>query len=564
MPTAAHQAADSLARDWLESQGPSDLSLASKAGVVLGAAAQGTIRNGLDEICNHTGRTALEFGGALALGVALRGPVWTRMPAMALAAVGTVAYGQQLVEAGINTSAIVGRMNSSNLEESRQGLQAALGPVIFNSAVMYAAGAAGSEIAKSLPTEAPHMQLAQTLALARDHLADLVGVNGDGFPPGMSPALAGGYGAISGGKAFASGGFRGESMMRTPKPLGENIMQMSSMAGSSKVSGEGISFKTGRGTAGENFTYVNDVPPGRPVTFQHDDGAVTALNSDGKVTVGLAGGEGRRLDLGQTIKRIALVEHPGGLKQFRFNDKIAADLEVANGGTTIRALLGTGDHMHMMDNIPDSHIYFQHRDGLQTWVEHNGRVVVQLPGGGKVHQVKLPEKLAYIRLLEKTDGSKEFRFLNENGKPVPQKVQLPPTPELQQLKAPDEVQNWHDLRNYIASRTRAQQNLHRNVYEEAEYGGGGSSEMHRVNPSPYGMLYPDHDMPGHHPGPFRFPTTTERVMARDLLGVPANIMGSNDLSAPADMELAMQGHGWFLTSYLDRLDYQEEVHHNDW
>jgi hypothetical protein len=567
-PTAAHQAANLLARDWLESQGPSDLSTATKATVVLGAAAKGTIQDGLDEICNHTGRTALEIGGAVALGVALRGPAWTRIPAMALATVGTVAYGQQLVEAGINTSAIVGRMNSHNLEESRQGLQAALGPVIFNSALMYAAGVGGTKIGDRLPAKAPEMKLAQTLNLAKDHLTDLVGLNNDGFPPGMSPALAGGYG---GGRV--SGGFRIESVMPTAKPklesimpanrpAGENIMQMSATGGSGG-SGDGVSFRTSRGPSGETFTQINDMPLGRPVTFQHGDGALTSIAADGKVTVGLLSGEGRRLDLGQAINRITVVEHPSGLKQFRFNDKIAADLEVDNGGTTIRALLGNGDHMHMMDNIEGSHIYFSHRDGLQSWVEHSGRVVVQLPEGGKVHQVKIPEKLAYIRLLEKPDGSKEFRFLNPTGKPIPQKVQLPPTPELQQIKAPDEVQNWHDLKTYIASRTQAQQNLHRNPYDEALHGSGGSG-VHRVEPSPYGTLYPDHGMHGHHPGPFRFPTTPERVMARDLVGVPANIMGSNDLSAPADMELAMQGHGWFLTSYLDRLDFQEEVHHHDW
>jgi hypothetical protein len=561
------QATEALTRDWMQSAGPSDLSALTKAKVVVGSALEGTVQNGLDEICNHTGRATVQVAGAIALGLAMRGPAWTRLPALAIAAVGTVAYGQQVAEAGIDTASIVGKMNSHNLEASRQGLKEALGPVLFSTALMGVAGAAGSRIGARLPEEMPQLKMAQTLSLAKDHLSDLLIPNNDGFPPGMSPAYAGGYGGMRAGSAGTGGGFKLENFMPRPKaPAVDNVMQMSSMGGSSTVYGEGISFKTSRGPAGENFIQVDRVPPGRSVKIQHSTGVVTDIASDGRVMVGFESGEGRKIDLGVAVRRIHVAEHTNGLKQFRFNDKLMADLEVNNDGHTIHALLGNGDHMHMLDNIPDGYMHFPHKDGLQTWVEHNGQVTMKLPDTGKVHKIQLPEKLAYIRLLEKADGSKEFRFLNDSGAPVAQTVQLPPTPELHQMRAPDEVQSSPDLQRYIAARTQSQQSLHRNIYEEAARqgggGGGGSGDgSHRFQPSPWGTLTPDHGLGNH---AFRLPTSFERVMAREIAGVPVNIMRGNDLSAPADMELALQGHSWLVTDYLSRLDYQEEVHHNDW
>jgi len=53
-----------------------------------------------------------------------------------------------------------------------------------------------------------------------------------------------------------------------------------------------------------------------------------------------------------------VAEHPNGLKQFRFNDKIAADLEVSENGHNIQALLGNGDHMHMLDNVQEGYMHF--------------------------------------------------------------------------------------------------------------------------------------------------------------------------------------------------------------
>lgn len=88
--------------------------------------------------------------------------------------------------------------------------------------------------------------------------------------------------------------------------------------------------------------------------------------------------------------------------------------------------------------------------------------------------------------------------------------------------------------------------------------------MHRVEPSQGGMLYPEHNGNPFGPTTFRLPRSFERVMAREIAGVPMNIMRGNDLSAPADMELALQGHSWLVTNYLDRLDFQEEVHHHEW
>jgi hypothetical protein len=257
-----------------------------------------------------------------------------------------------------------------------------------------------------------------------------------------------------------------------------------------------------------------------------------------------------------------MIEHAGGLKQFHFNGKVLADLEVDANKHTIRALLGTGDHLHMMDNTPGGYTHFAHKDGLQTWVEHGGRVVVQLPDK-TVREVRIPSNLAYIRMLEKTDGGKQFRFLDEKGSPVAQKVELPPTPELQQAKAPDEVRNWHDLRNYISSRQAAQQTLHQQDLS-AQGGGGG---VYRVDPSPGGVFHnhDSHRTPDQFARMMRVQPSIERTMAHELVGVPYNIMRGDDLSSPASMGLAMQDHGWLVTSYLDRLDHQDDVYgHHDW
>ena|GEM_PF-613179 len=550
--------ADALTRDWLESKQGSDLSFATKAAVTVGAALEGTLQNGLDQIVNHPGQVATEVVGAVALGVALKGPVWTKAPALAFAAVGTFAYGKHVVEAATETNSILGKMSSSNLQESREALKATLGPLVFDTALMAAAGTAGGKLATKLPPEFSQLKLASTLNIAKEHLTDLFNV-GDGFPPGMTPAYAG-----AGGRPA----FRIESVMPRPKVdpvLDSQIMQMSAENGSgsgARVSGDGIRSRTGQGMQGELITTIDHVPQGRRVQVSHDSGAITTIGADGKVTVGFSSGEGRTLDLGTTINRIVMTEYQNGLKQFRFNNKLEADLEVTNDGHTIRALLGNGDHLHMLDNIKEGYMGFPHKDGLTTYVEHSGKVLIQMPGGGKVHQVQLPEKLAYIRLLEKADGTKEFRFLNDSGTPVAQVVKLPTTPELHQIKTPDEAQNWHDLRNYIAAKTQARQSVAHNLDDGYHDQGGGGA--YRIDPSHGGVAQYDHGHNNQQHPIFRLPTSIDRVAAHELVGVPYGIMRGNDLSAPADMELAMQGHGWVVTNYLDRLDHQDEVHHDHW
>ena len=553
--------ADALARDFLETKQGSDLSFATKTAVTVGAALEGTLQNGLDQIVNHPGQVAGEVLGAVALGVALRGPVWTKAPALAFAAVGTVAYGKHVIDAGMETNSILGKMNSSNLQESREALKATLGPLVFDTALMAAAGTAGGKLATKLPPEFSQMKLASTLNLAKESLGDLFNI-GDGFPPGMTPAFAG-AGRMPAIRSFGTRpSFGVESAL--PKPAinsvlepvkGDNILQMSA-----EVRGDGIRPRSGRGMNGELVTTVDNVPPGGRVQVAHDSGAITTIGSDGKVTVGFASGQGRSLDLGVPINRLVMTEHANGLKQFRFNDKIEADLEVTNDGHTIRALLGNGDHLHMLDNIQEGYMQFPHKDGLNTYVEHSGKVLIQMPGTGKVHTVQLPEKLAYIRLLEKADGSKEFRFLNDLGVPVKQKISLPPTPELHEIKAPDEMQNWHDLRNYIAAKTAARQGVTHNLDDGYHDQAGGGA--YRIDPSPGGVAHHENNHGGIQHPLNRFPQSIDRIAARELAGVPYGIMRNNDLSTPADMELAMQGHGWVVTNYLDRLDTQDVVHHD--
>ena len=489
---------------------------------------------------------------------------------MAVAAVGTISYGRTLLDAGSETARTFTQMNSHNLAESKESVKATLGPVIFDTALMTAAGMGAASLADHLPTQAPKAQLAASLDLAKEavsgHVQDLFRLGENS----MTPAFAG-TGPLR-GDMFSGGHDNLAEGLKAiwAKPKESQTMAMSVSDGSgggggrSQVGGDGITYRTARGLNGENL-YMVDLPAGRTANVTDASGAVTSVGSDGKIMVGFTTGEGRQLDLGQNIRRLVMTEHTNGLKQFTFNDKVVADLEVEHARHAVRAVLPGGDHLHMMDNVRDSFTHFAHNDGLQTWVENSGRVVIQLPAGAKVHQVQIPDKIGYIRMVEKADGGKEFRFLNNSGAPIAQRIELPPTPQLAAIKTADEALHWHDLQKYLSSRAMAQQTLHQDLSQQ---GGGG---VYRVDPGPGGALnYHNHaSSPSNLARMMRIQPTYERAVAHEM-GVPYNIMRGNDLSAPADMELAMQNHGWLVTSYLDRLDHQDSVyggggdHHGGW
>ena len=528
--------ADALSREFLaSSSSKSDLSVGTRVAAVAEAALEGTATHGLDQIVHHPLEVGSQVLGAAALGLALRGPAWTRLPAMAVAAVGTISYGKTLLDAGSETARSFDHMNSRNLAESKESLKSTLGPVVFDTALMTAAGIGAGALADHLPTHAPKAQLAATFDLARDvtrgHVENLLGLGENS----MTPAFAG------------AGPFRGAMQSSGPespgadlkaiwaKPKDSHIMAMSADGsangtagnGRSQVGGDGISFRSAKGLNGENLYMVDHVPAGRTVNVTDANGAITSIAADGKVMVGFTSGEGRQLDLGQNINRLVMTEHPNGLKQFTFNNRLVADLEVEHDRHAVRAVLASGDHLHMMDNIQDGFTHFAHNDGLQTWIENSGRVVVQVPNA-KVHEVRIPEKIGYIRMVEKTDGGKEFRFLNPAGAPIAQRIELPPTPQLAAIKTADEARNWHDLRNYLASRAMAQQTLHQDLSTQS--GGGG---VYRVDPGPGGSLnYHNHNNgPSNLARMVRIQPTYERAVAHEM-GVPYNIMRGNDLSAP--------------------------------
>jgi hypothetical protein len=304
--------AAALAREYAQSVGPSDLSVGERSKIMLGAAAEGTLSHATDEIINHPGRTTSQVLGAAALGLALRGPAWTRLPALAVAAVGTVSYAHSLAEAESSAASTFSGLNSHNIEKSREEFKASLSPVIFDTALMVGAGAATSHLAARLPLEAPKVEMATTVALAREHLSNLLG--GGGFPPGMTPALAGAEGmglggALRGGKMFntASEGRpqRLTDFLNAGKAPEAQVMAMTSHGngGGARVGGDGIQVKASRGVNGETFYTIDNLPAGRTVNVSHDGGAVTSVASDGKVMVGFNSGEGRQLDLGQQISR---------------------------------------------------------------------------------------------------------------------------------------------------------------------------------------------------------------------------------------------------------------------
>jgi hypothetical protein len=55
----------------------------------------------------------------------------------------------------------------------------------------------------------------------------------------------------------------------------------------------------------------------------------------------------------------------------------------------------------------------------------------------------------------------------------------------------------------------------------------------------------------------------QRAFAEHLAGVDRRVMRNDDLSSPASMGLAQQGHGWVVTRYLQGLNRQDKTFFDD-
>lgn len=489
------------------------VSTLTKAAVVFEGTLTGMVTHGLDEAVNNPGRFGSEILGATALTLAMKGPAWVRLPALGVTALGTYAFASHAVESGSKALAITQHMTESNLGQSRAAIAETLGPLAFDSAMMVGAGYAGGRLAGLLPKTLPTVSLE------------------------MGPQLA------FEGVGLANSGPR--LRFEFPEAPKANVMAMSGEAGGGGryFEKDGYRILSSRGGRGEDIQLVDKVPVGKTVELLHGDHSVSLLGSSGKIVIKFPTGEARMLDLGKPIKRVSVSEFADGQKQYRLNETALPNMEVNNVNHEVKAVLGNGDKLHMVDNVPDGFMSFTHQDGLKSWVEHSGRLVFQLPNG-VLSEATIPSKLSNIRLVERLDGSKQFQFLNPAGEVLPQKVELPA--KASTAKTFDEIKQWRDLKNYLAGRTATIS--------------GDAFEVHRVEPNAGGVIHQREG--GKENFPFWNPRvrnlSTNRLFDQQFAGVDPRTMRGNDLSTPADMALAQQDHSWITKRYLSGLNRQDD------
>lgn len=497
------------------------LSTIEKAGLVASSAFSGLINEGGTAVTEHPWRLAAEGAGAYAMTLAMKGPNWTKVPAMGVAAIGGAAYTVNIMETAGRTSELLAQVNQGNKEQVRAELEKTVGPLAFETAFMGLTGGLAAKHLGKIPSEPPPAvnrfvnETAQTLRMMPEVLTGNMGPR---------PAFAG----IGPGLNMAESKAMAMASRHTPVER-PNVMAMSTdnMSGGSRIF-------SGRGVHGEVTHRIDNIRPSETLQMEHSDGTRTIISGDGNLQLFFPSQEGRMLNLGQPIRNIVAGEF-NGVRQYRVNGSPEVNLEIAHQGHSVKAVLGNGDHVHMMDNAPGGNTFFQHRDGSKTWVEYNGRMVFQLPKGS-VQEHQLGSQLANIRLVERPNGSKEFRFLDAQGAPVRQVVEIPPVRE--------------DDGSQLASILKSMRSQSRQAVSRAD----APFEVHRYEPGVNGVARPQHRPDSVGSMVPRGAASLDRIMDRHIAGVPTKIMRGDDLDTPASMGLAQQGHSWLLTKYLARLN----------
>ncbi len=484
------------------------LSTGEKLQVLSESALTGMFSHGYKEVSEHPLRLLAETGGAYALSLALKGPAWTRVPALTVASVGMATYGVQAVQAVSESARILGSASRSDLGATREALAANLGPLAFNTALMGMTARLGTRT-ENIPREMPASWKVKLDSLSRlgDDLL---------LPPGGRPALA-----------YADG-------VGTPYRPGAGLADQTVMKMTGQAKGSGDSrILTGRGTYGETVHRLENLQVNERVPIQHIDGASTTFDGGGKVMVNFTSGEARLLDLGYGVKHVVASDYAQGVRHYRINGAATPNMEVNPQGHTVRAVLSKGEHLHMVDNAKGSHVYFPHRDGTKTWVEYNGRLVMELPGGVVEH--KFSDALAHVRLVERVDGSKQFRFLDQDGNLLPHVVELPATNNLNALETLKYLKGLPSNQRQAAL-NQAELEMLRYSSSQGSIGNASASADH------VGRMIP------------RGPGSFDRIMDRHIAGVDTRIMRGDRLDSPSQMALAQQGHSWLVTRYLNRLN----------
>lgn len=476
------------------------LSGADKLKLLVEGTARGIVDHGASEITEHPLRLSAELAGGYALGLAMKGPAWVRLPALTIATAGGAVFAHQAAGTISETSKILNRADSNNLEQSQQEIAKTMGPLAFDAALMGLTARMGAKT--ELPKEPPKLPIFNGENLAFNSPFP-------SFGSSLRPAYAG----------------VGEVLVKPAVNPMSNIMKMVGGNRSERIT-------SGRGIYGEITHRLDNLQQGERVPIVHADGTSTTFDQSGKILVGFGSGEARLLDLGKPIQQVHASDYAEGIRHFRINGSHTPNLEVNPVAHTVRAELADGHHLHMMDNTVNGYTFFPHRDGTKTWIEYGGRVVMELPGGVAEHN--FGKELAHVRLVERADGSKQFRFLSKDGDLLPHVIELASKAE---LDAKETAKYLRTLARQAQQQERQQPTL---SLERMQPGGIPQASTGAVS-DPVKRMLP------------RYPGSFDRVFDRHIAGVDTRVMRSDSLDSPAQMGLAQQGHSWLVTNYLNHL-----------
>ncbi len=494
------------------------------------ATVSGAAEYGIDHAVKHPFQFAGELAGAAVLPIALRGPAWTKVPAMVVTGVGGVTFAVHVADAVSESLPAIKALwdSPTNTKSSAELIKQSLGPVAFDTMMMTGAGVLGNRAAIKLHEVDPVL-LRATLAERSSTLAQMMGMSNQ-------PELS-----------FAGMGRIPETRIPSPNKITELGMTEPLQMAAHDATGGGGGRKTGGRTGADAYRYVKQNRPNGDVvhdfvnakagsvngnTFNHGDGTKLFFGHDGRMQVTFGTGQVRNLHLGSRIGHINIVEKPSGLKEFRLNGSDKAQVTTDNNMHTIKAKLADGTLLRHLDVTGPT--TFNHADGLKTTIDPHGRLIFQLPGGAN-KVVTLNDRIGQVRILDHQDGSKEISMWNREGMSHQNQVDVPPLPKslTQQAKPNSLAQQWKEI--------------------QAKGAGGGmeAGPTGTVIKSTVEMM-PQHQGKGDDNPFWRLPLpgSVHRGIVDNVVGIDHRTMPSSDLRTTSDIGLAIQDHHWVVKDFL--------------
>ncbi len=476
---------------------------------------KGAATYGIEHAVEHPFTFAGELAGAVALPIAMRGPAWTKIPAMAISAVGGASFAIHAVDSITEAVPAIQAIwdSPTNTKAGAEAISKSLGPLAFDMTVMAGAGVLGNRAATKLHEVDPVI-LRAVLSERAAGLAQTLGM-GNQFQP-----------------AYAGVGRIPET--GKPSQVADLINKPLQMSAHTTRSGADVYRYTKQNRP--NGEVVHDFVNAKSGsvngnTFNHADGTKLFFGHDGRMQVTFGSGQVRNFHLGTKIGHINIVEKPGGLKEMRLNGADKPQVATDNAGHLIKAKLADGSLLRHIDvNTPAT---FNHKDGLKTTVDPNGRLIFQLPGGSN-KVVTLSDRIGQVRIIEHETGAKEISLWNPSGMSHSNQVDVPPLPKaLTQPKPNSLAQQWKEL--------------------QAKTGSGG------MEAGPTGVpikstveMTPQHTGKGDDHPFWRvpLPQSPHRAIVDTVVGIDHRTMPQSDLRTSSDIALAIQDHHWVVKDFL--------------